>query len=438
MTVLFAIFYYLSWMSSKAALLGLATLALLYYFSRSHRCLLLFVLTTQLLFCWDLTSLSVFGYLCVVTIRTLYHFPLFLWSLFDNPQKHPILYALAWSLSVLILTYGPLASTLGIPTLLLTQFPQWGTFLHGVGTTLGTFFLLNLALAPLWKIHQSKIHLGIALLSLALPFWPKPLAPTSHLVPIEISWIQPQINPEERYQKPLENKIYQKYLELTPPSSSPKEDLKLIVWPETSIPTMDWMIDPDANEFITNYTQDRNSALIAGGAEQGLENNSYYNSTYLISPTQGILDSSEKQCRVPFYEYLPQRELLQNFAPFKETPEVLISPSKPKQTLNFHQLKIATLVCYEIQHLHQFYDLKKQQPDLYLLSANTRWFKRGTMTLAQKKMALYLAILSQKPTLYVDNQGGSFFYHPLTQELLESSLEKEDSGRILTKISTEG
>lgn len=147
--------------------------------------------------------------------------------------------------------------------------------------------------------------------------------------------------------------IFEAHLKLSaeaPKNGGKKPDI--IVWPETSIP----FILTDNQDALTRIadTLDDNQILIAGAvrAEEmgpGYPTR-YYNSIYVIDGRGQIIAASDKVHLVPFGEYVPFEDILDNFG-IQNVVEMPggFSAAASRQLLNLPGgLKFYPLVCYEI------------------------------------------------------------------------------------------
>jgi apolipoprotein N-acyltransferase len=166
--------------------------------------------------------------------------------------------------------------------------------------------------------------------------------------------VQPMIDQAAKLDSDADREaIFEKHLKLSveaPRNGGRKPDI--IVWPETSIP----FILTDNQDALTRIadTLDDNQILIAGAVraeEMGPGNPPrYYNSIYVIDGRGQIIAASDKVHLVPFGEYVPFENILDDFGiqNIVEMPGGF-SAAASRQLLTLpNGLKFYPLVCYEI------------------------------------------------------------------------------------------
>lgn len=194
-------------------------------------------------------------------------------------------------------------------------------------------------------------HLGYGAYILYLT--PKPEALPEDKRPV-IRLVQPAIDQSAKMDNDADREaIFETHLKLS--TEPPKEGSKrpdIIVWPETSIP----FILTDNKDALTRIadTLDDDQILIAGAvrAEElgpGYPTR-YYNSIYVIDGRGQIVAASDKVHLVPFGEYLPFEDMLNELG----IQNVVEMPGGFSAAASRHLLELPSglkfypLVCYEI------------------------------------------------------------------------------------------
>ncbi|KWV50336.1 apolipoprotein N-acyltransferase [Rhizobium altiplani] len=182
---------------------------------------------------------------------------------------------------------------------------------------------------------------------------PQP-APASDSPSPVIRLVQPMIEQTAKMDSDADRAaIFEKHLKLS--VESPKDGGRkpdIIVWPETSIPFI-LTDNQDALSRIAD-TLDDNQILIAGAVrveDMGPGNPPrYYNSIYVIDGRGQIAGAADKVHLVPFGEYVPFENILDDFG-IQNVVEMPggFSPAATRQLLSLPTgIKFYPLVCYEI------------------------------------------------------------------------------------------
>lgn len=166
--------------------------------------------------------------------------------------------------------------------------------------------------------------------------------------------VQPAIDQAQKMDDDADrDAIFEKHLRLSiePPRNGGRRP-DIIVWPETSIP----FILTDDRDALTRIAEvlDDDQILIAGAVraeEMGPGHEPrYYNSVYVIDGRGQIIDASDKVHLVPFGEYMPFENILNDFgiSNIVEMPGGFSAAANRRLLELPDGLKFYPLVCYEI------------------------------------------------------------------------------------------
>jgi len=144
---------------------------------------------------------------------------------------------------------------------------------------------------------------------------------------------------------------------------------KLIVWPETVIPTV-LEADPVLYGRFSHLATDLN-ATIAAGSLSG-NRTGYYNSIYIFSPS-GTSLIYEKRQLVPFAEWFPGRDFL-SWLPYVTALNGGLSAGKIDAVYPTSALTIAPLICWESAFADLAYAQIRQGAQLLVVSTDDAWF----------------------------------------------------------------
>ncbi len=170
--------------------------------------------------------------------------------------------------------------------------------------------------------------------------------------------VQPSIDQTRKWDASVRDSIFARLIRLSKgepvaagASASPAQKPQFIVWPETAVP---YLITekPEALRTIAGMVED-GQILLTGAvrSEPGAsasEQPRYYNSILAIDSAGEIVAAADKLHLVPFGEYLPFRELLENFGltQVANVPGVF-SPGQRRSVLELPGARFLPLVCFE-------------------------------------------------------------------------------------------
>jgi len=206
-----------------------------------------------------------------------------------------------------------------------------------------------------------------AVLGLAL-LWPLPDAPA---VPEPgmgtIRLIQPNAPQHQKWDPDFMPIIFDRALALTASEGSPD----LIVWPETSLPSILSRGEPSIQEI----SKAAGDAPVFFGANR-LENLMFFNAAVLMDG-QGVLGQTyDKHHLVPFGEYIPFGELLSRFGihGMAASQGQGFTPGSGPKLIDLGPLgRALPLICYEAV-FPQDVSAAPERPDFLLQITNDAWF----------------------------------------------------------------
>ncbi len=201
------------------------------------------------------------------------------------------------------------------------------------------------------------------------------------LNPQKIRLVQANIKQDMKWQESERYDNLLRHIELT--RSMPFDDIKAVVWAETSVP---YVINNDVNLLnLLKLSVPQNGELITGGLRIERENNNQitkiFNSIFLIN-SQGISASYDKHHLVPFGEYVP----LQKFFSFLFIDDVVnkitgggegFSAGQGAQIFQTTNFTFNPLICYEVIFSNEIIE-KNQYPDMFINITNDAWFGNST------------------------------------------------------------
>jgi apolipoprotein N-acyltransferase len=253
-------------------------------------------------------------------------------------------------------------------------------------------------------------HLGYGYYALHQPEPPADAAGKAPIVRI----VQPEIDQEDKMDTDADRAaIFEKHLSLSaqPPKDGGKKP-DIIVWPETSIP----FILTDNQDALTRIADvlDDNQILIAGAVRAedmgpGAPPR-YYNSVYVIDGKGQIIGASDKVHLVPFGEYVPFENILQNLGieNVVEMPGGFSAASRRSLLTLPSGVKLYPLICYEIIFPDEMTpDITKA--DAILNVTNDAWFGETPGPFQHFQQARVRAVEQGLPLIRSANTGISAF-----------------------------
>jgi apolipoprotein N-acyltransferase len=241
----------------------------------------------------------------------------------------------------------------------------------------------------------------------------------------EVSLIQGNIDQSikwnENYQKETLNKYEQLSLKNSPGNGS------LIIWPETAVP----FIFQDQNSLhdqIRSLSLKTKSWLIFGSVSRSREkdNNDYFNSAYLLSPSGEIKGKYDKVHLVPYGEYVPFRNVLPFVKGFTEGIGDF-GTGAGYHPLSLNDKKIGILICYEAILPFAARMYKKESAELLVNITNDAWFGSTSAPFQHFSMAVFRAVETRLYLVRAANTGISGIIDPGGRIIAKTDIFREDA-----------
>ena len=215
-------------------------------------------------------------------------------------------------------------------------------------------------------------------------------------------------------------------------SNPNKGEKTIFVWPEGILPNVlqDELIKYG---YLFSKNFDENHILILGINSESINNGSkdYFNSFSVYDNKLNLLESYEKINLVPFGEFLPLNNILQQVG-FRSLTNNYRSYSKGKQRKvieikkkNF-SLKILPLICYEIIYSGRLFE--KPDLDLIINISEDGWFGHSVGPKQHFVHSIFRAIESGKYVVRSANNGIAAIINPIGD--IEQNISFGQSGYI--------
>jgi apolipoprotein N-acyltransferase len=292
-------------------------------------------------------------------------------------------------------------------------YSQTDTWLAAFAPLLGVYgisLLLLMSAGALVALIRGNARLRLlAGLTLAVPWavgaalgpvrWTHPSG-----APVPVAVIQADIPQDEKWQNAYEDKILQRYREMTESALG----TKLIVWPEAALP------EPANNllPYITaidRATQARGSSLVMGVVRASDDGQNYYDSILALGQQASWY---AKDHLVPFAEFFPVPRFVRNWLRLMSLPYDSFSRGGTDQSpLPVAGLELGATVCYEVGYgSYMLHMLPKA--DVLVNVTNDAWFGHSTARYEQFQMARMRALEEGRSMIVATNDGISAVIGP--------------------------
>lgn len=227
--------------------------------------------------------------------------------------------------------------------------------------------------------------------------------------------VQGNIDQDDKWDRSKEAANFEKHISLT--DQLARQDLHLIVWPETSYPGQLWDEMTYFN-FLSEYVDKIDIALLFGAITK--EQGKYYNSAIHLNINGKIENVYNKYHLVPFGEFLPFRRMfpiLEDIVPIED----FTSGGKLSDFFDeFEHRKFATLICFEdtVSNLSRRSVLNGAGV-LFNLT-NDAWFGDTIAPYMHLRSAIFRTVENRRYLIRAANTGVSAVISP--------------TGKIVTKI----
>ncbi|TRW15224.1 apolipoprotein N-acyltransferase [Glacieibacterium frigidum] len=214
---------------------------------------------------------------------------------------------------------------------------------------------------------------GVALLGGLLV--PAPVPATGPMVHL----VQPDIGQSQKYEAGLEERHFQRYLNLTRGALAAPENRApaIVAWPESAIPYL-LEEDPGARAALAALLKPGDLLLVGGEALQrdaSGEVKSATNSLFVVDQTGTLRGRYDKAHLVPLGEYVPARDIMTVIGLARLTPgDIDFLPGPGPRTLTLPGFPAAGIqICYEMIFPAAVVD-PANRPGWLLNISNDAWF----------------------------------------------------------------
>lgn len=357
-----------------------------------------------------------------VAVRFKSALPLWAWTILLLPA----LWVLAEWLRIIIWT--------GFPWLLMgyTHMDTWLVGWAPITGTLGVSMAVTMSAGLLYWMIKTNNWIAGALIygvlwgvsgQLAQQTW---VSAKGDATPVGL--VHGQVSELVKWKEDALPQLLQNYQQATAPLTG---QTKVILWPETAIPTFLDRVMPVLDDFSA-FLRASDAQVITGVAlrEDSIGGRQYYNS--IASLDGGV--RYDKRHLVPFSEFYPGFAVLAWFAKYLGMPMAQFSFGETPhiQTIAGHQ--VAMGVCYEADFGSEM-ARQTAVADWWLIVSDDGWFHPSNMAEQHWQMTRMRAVELGRDIVRVTNQGISGVAHPNNTDTIVGRPDDAMAGH-LVKVQT--
>lgn len=216
---------------------------------------------------------------------------------------------------------------------------------------------------------------------------------------INVRMVQANIAQEMKFSQGRLESSLRNYISMTQQPGI--ENIDLVVWPETAIPTYFNRVENVMAPFVSSMDAIGVDVLSGGFQREG---DDVYNAVKQLGGEQGVY---QKRHLVPFGEYMPLRFILDFASKFIVIPMADLSAGAgPHVPLTLQGVKIGISICYEDVYGEE---MRALLPDSQVLVnvSNDAWFGDSAAPHQHEQKARMRALEFARPLIRVTNTGVS-------------------------------
>jgi apolipoprotein N-acyltransferase len=257
--------------------------------------------------------------------------------------------------------------------------------------------------------------------------------PTSFVEGVHLRVMQPNTPQDDKFNYSAKEKVMKHYITLSDRSTGPQStgigQVTHLIWPEAAFPFF-LTKEADAMAQIADLLP-QGSVLITGAVRApdvppGTPITRAYNSIYLIGDDGGILSVYDKLHLVPFGEYLPFQNLMEELG-FEQLTKMRggFIPGTRRRTMEVPRApRMLPLICYEVIFPSDAMT-GDDRPGWIVNLTNDGWFGISTGPYQHLQQARLRAIEQGLPLVRAANTGISAVIDPLGRIVAQLGLGRE-------------
>lgn len=238
---------------------------------------------------------------------------------------------------------------------------------------------------------------------------------------ITVGLIQGNIDQNHKWDPVYQNETMSSYFSLSQQAFNLLHP-ELIVWPETATPFF-FQTEYNYREQLINFVKTNHVYLLFGSPAFGYTKTGihYYNSAFLLSPDGSVIGRYDKRHLVPFGEYLPFKHI---FFFLRKLTESIgdFTPGEQNNLLVFKNVKIGTLICYEIIFPQLSAHDVRNGANLLVTITDDAWFGNTSAPYQHLSMATFRAVENDRFVVRAANTGITAVISPTGKILTATKL----------------
>lgn len=223
---------------------------------------------------------------------------------------------------------------------------------------------------------------------------------------LKISIIQGNIPQVMKWDEKYKDAIFNIYSTLT--MDAAKDKPELIIWPETALPG--FMEERTLSSRTRRLAKSARANLLVGAPSLGQQDETVFNSAFLISKDGRIVGRYDKLHLVPFGEYIPFAEHLDFLRDVVDKPIGDFSAGKSATLFELRNgLRFGVLICFEDIFSDLVGDFMKGSPNFMVNITNDAWFMKTSAPYQHAQSSVFRAVENRVPVVRAANTGLSCF-----------------------------
>jgi len=215
---------------------------------------------------------------------------------------------------------------------------------------------------------------------------------------LQVALVQGNIAQEDKWLPENVEKTLARYTEL----SFSREDIDLVVWPETAIPAFYHQVKDGFIPALESRLQEHDMSMLTGIPVLDKTEWKYYNTVVSFG---GERTFYQKRHLVPFGEYLPLRGIIGTSLDALAVPNADFTPGDDVQKLiEVAGYPVGTSICFEVVFSDEIASVLPQAALLVNVS-NDAWFGNSLAPHQHLEMARMRAMETGRPMLRATNTG---------------------------------
>lgn len=302
---------------------------------------------------------------------------------------------------------------LGFPWASLGYSQTYYVHMVQIASLIGTYGLsgwlvfINCVIAEIFKKKLSYILIGIAATLIPLSFGYFTLKESGTEGSLSVALVQPNIPGSVKWKKDFKDSTMRLLFDMTLESKA----VRLVVWPETSIPFY-FRYDTFWFDEVRRLARAMDANLLVGYPDYRLNGNyRFYNSAMLIDSNGEIKADYRKIHLVPFGEMIPFENRIGVLRKI-ELGQGNFSPGDSFTVFNLEGIPFSVLICFESIFPDLVREFVRRGAKIFVNITNDEWFGTSPAAYQHAQMAIMRAVEFRVGIARCANTGISMIVDP--------------------------